>query len=455
MGDLNMKAPPPPLAPNVDGMNNSNALIAAGNGIQDGDNGMFAVDHPSTFFKRLGRSLNSFKLFSVLAYLWLAILWCCRFYRFHPPPHVENNLNEVNVHHVHDGNDEDEDEDEAEDVDSVDDDDSESTASSESTANADNSESTTGSEWANFSVYPVHRCIKRVDKSVLKTVVLPEGLECIGDFAFNSCNLLSRINIPSSVKVIGMHAFSNCRSLESVELPDRLEVLGLAAFWVCTSLRSINLPPRVKRIQLGTFKECMALQNVDLPEGLEFIEDDVFEACPLLRHIEIPSTVKNICLRAFGDIRSRARNLDRVQFCDDIEEFVSGESIRDWWNNGVSEHSLKTYNFLVRCNIPSRLEQLIARQWQASIHDMLRGIPLVDFVSVDFFALDDYFTTIESKLAFYELHNATTVLELAIWKSKILEQYGQGMDNVRAMEKLQCRVECGACVIIPHVLPFL
>jgi hypothetical protein len=284
----------------------------------------------------------------------------------------------------------------------------------------------------------------------LMTVLLPEGLESIQEYAFFFCSRLSRIDIPSSVNVIGDCAFALCSSLERVELPAGLEYLGVSAFLQCESLQSIIIPPRITSISRSTFSMCNALRYVTLPEGLEYIGDKAFAACPLLRHIEIPSTVTEISPYTFGYTDDVGTNLDRVQFCDHIEEFVSGESIRDWWNNGVSKRSLTTYNFLVRCNIPARLEQLIARQWQASIHEMLRGIPSVDFV-----ALDDYFTTIESKLAFYELHDTTTVLDLAIWKSKILEQYGQGMENVSAMEKLQCRVECGACVIIPHVLPFL
>jgi hypothetical protein len=286
-------------------------------------------------------------------------------------------------------------------------------------------------------------------RSNLKTVELPEGLESIGDSTFGLCKVLSHINIPSSVKVIGDFAFRCCLRLESVELPDSLEELGGAAFMNCRSLQSIRIPPKIKTIDKMAFWGCDALRYVYLPEGLKYIRQEAFANCPLLRHITIPSSVEEIHPDAF--ICDYWMNpVLKVQFCDEIEEFVTGESLRDLWGNGTSERALRTFNFLVRCNIPARLEQLITRQWQANIHEMIRGIPSVDYV-----ALDDYFCTIKSELAFYELHDAITVLELAIWKSKISEQFGQNMDNVSAMAKLQCRVECGAYVIIPNVLSFI
>ena len=69
-----------------------------------------------------------------------------------------------------------------------------------------------------------------------------------------------------------------------------------------------------------------------------------------------------------------------------------------------------------------------------------------------------YFDTLSSKLAIYEseyhqLQDAAFLLELALWKSKIDES--MAMQNDTAHTKWQCRINCGADVIIPNVLPFL
>lgn len=147
--------------------------------------------------------------------------------------------------------------------------------------------------------------------------------------------------------------------------------------------------------------------------------------------------------------------MEEVQFCDNIEEFVRGESLQNWWGNGILWCSLAIHNFLVRCNVPARLKKLM-RQWQANIYDMLRNIPSDDYEVDDICSVEGCFDTIESKLDDYEkLPDPISVLELAIWKSKMAEQRGQDVDNISDMARSQCRDECGASVIIPFVLSFL
>jgi hypothetical protein len=103
--------------------------------------------------------------------------------------------------------------------------------------------------------------------------------------------------------------------------------------------------------------------------------------------------------------------LTHIQFCEEIEAFVSGELIWDWWNHGVNEKALNTYCFFARCNIPMRVGLVQARKWQVNIHEMLRRIP-----SIPDKDLSAYFDSIDSKLSLYEnLKDAPVLLELAIY----------------------------------------
>jgi hypothetical protein len=130
-----------------------------------------------------------------------------------------------------------------------------------------------------------------------------------------------------------------------------LKEIGELAFCRCTSLHAIVIPPLVKKIPWLAFKYCLELMNVDLPKGLEEIGQGAFWGCTSLRAIVIPQSVKAIVIKAFKN----CLQLTRVQFCEEIKAFVSGESMRDWRNHGVHEKSLSTYCFLVRCSIPQRL----------------------------------------------------------------------------------------------------
>jgi hypothetical protein len=168
-----------------------------------------------------------------------------------------------------------------------------------------------------------------------------------------------------------------------------------------------------------------------------------------LERIDIPPTVREIDETAFEE----CSNLTTVQFCDEIKEFVSGESLQHWWNHGVHERCLRTYSFFVRCNIPERVGLILPRMWQSNIHDMLGGIP-----SISSKGLDSYFCSIYSKLSIYgKLIDAPALLELTIWKSKIIEQTDGNIDLLDADMKIECRTDSLTMIviIIPNGLSFL
>jgi len=282
--------------------------------------------------------------------------------------------------------------------------------------------------------------------SRLTTAILKVGLEEIGERAFFGCALVG-IDIPPSVRAIKDWAFDNCSGLATAILNDGLEEIGERAFAGCTLVR-IYIPPNVRVIKYQAFFNCSGLTTAILNDGLEEIGKWAFYACGLER-IYIPPTVREIDETAFEG----CSNLTTVRFCDEIEEFVSGESMRHWWNNGVHEKCLRTYCLLVRFNIPERMGFLLSRMWQSNIHDMLGGIP-----SISSEGLCSYFRSIDSKLSVYdELKDAPALLELAIWKSKIIERTDGNIDLLDADMKIECRNDSLSMVaiIVPNVLSFL
>ncbi len=91
---------------------------------------------------------------------------------------------------------------------------------------------------------------------------------------------------------------------------------------------------------------------------------------------------------------------------------------------------------------------------QSNIHEMLRGIPSIS----RFRDLYPYFDSIDSKLSVYEkLKYAPASLELAIWKSKIIEQTEGNIYLLTTDMKMQCRTDSlqKVTIIVPNVLSFL
>ncbi|MBR2371081.1 MAG: leucine-rich repeat domain-containing protein [Clostridia bacterium] len=155
-------------------------------------------------------------------------------------------------------------------------------------------------------------------------VILPEGLQVIGENAFANCNYLKSVTFPSTLieigksafeccvsleeaivlpeglQIIGESAFEDCRALTGISLPSTLTVIGDNAFNTCYNLKgNITVPAGVKRIGKGAFLGCTFLQSVLLSEGLESIEGNAFNACHHLDQIDIPETVNSIGEGAF------------------------------------------------------------------------------------------------------------------------------------------------------------
>jgi hypothetical protein len=292
----------------------------------------------------------------------------------------------------------------------------------------------------------------------LMDVILNDELEKIGEGAFNQCRSLQRIVIPNAVKRIKDFAFAEC-GLTTVILCEGLEEIGSWTFYYCEFLQSVVIPNSVKAIKENAFYCSMQLTAVTLGEGLEKIGRKAFYKCTSLERIMIPPIVKEIHHKAF----KRCFNLRSVEFCNEIEVFVSCEAMRVWWNQGVHVRSLSTYCFLVKCNIPVRLGLVRVQRWQAIIYEMLNRIP-----SIHPRSMNSYFRSIESELTLYEnLKDSPALLELAIWKSKITEQYGHdnhhhitNMHKKRrtdSVAKSQCRTDSVAMVriIVPNVISFL
>ena len=76
--------------------------------------------------------------------------------------------------------------------------------------------------------------------TALEEILLPDGLEVIGEEAFFNCSRVVHVFIPGSVRQIGQKAFFHCRRLETLELhhdPARLEpaIVSRACRILCPS----------------------------------------------------------------------------------------------------------------------------------------------------------------------------------------------------------------------------
>jgi hypothetical protein len=117
---------------------------------------------------------------------------------------------------------------------------------------------------------PVVKIVGNVyGNSVVRNVVIPEGVTEIDEYAFFLFSELRSVEIPESVTAVGRLAFGRCSSLKSVVVPEGVPFIGYRAFEDCSELTSLTLKRR-------------ASEGVTMPYG-----GSIFYNCPRLENIYV------------------------------------------------------------------------------------------------------------------------------------------------------------------------
>ena len=109
----------------------------------------------------------------------------------------------------------------------------------------------------------------------IKSVVLNEGMEIIGNGAFAGVTTLEKINFPSTLKKIDDMAFVKT-SLKELKINEGLQVIGKRAFSNCSSLQKINLPNSLTKISDNAFEKCKISNDIVFGENLGHVGHKVF-----------------------------------------------------------------------------------------------------------------------------------------------------------------------------------
>ena len=183
----------------------------------------------------------------------------------------------------------------------------------------------------------------------IRRVILPEGVERIGDYAFECCYWLTEIHLPSGLTRIGKNAFLDCCRLAHLTVPDSVTEIGYAAldgtaymsnpahwendaffigghvlavrtsvqgdytvgerfryiseyaFEECEGIRTIRLPAGLLRIGRWAFFRCRGLSEITLPEGVLSVGRFAFSECEGMEEITLPKSLTTLGDYVFSD----------------------------------------------------------------------------------------------------------------------------------------------------------
>eukprot|EP00577_Skeletonema_sp_RCC1716_P019099 CAMPEP_0113387774 /NCGR_PEP_ID=MMETSP0013_2-20120614/8727_1 /TAXON_ID=2843 ORGANISM="Skeletonema costatum, Strain 1716" /NCGR_SAMPLE_ID=MMETSP0013_2 /ASSEMBLY_ACC=CAM_ASM_000158 /LENGTH=324 /DNA_ID=CAMNT_0000270715 /DNA_START=178 /DNA_END=1152 /DNA_ORIENTATION=+ /assembly_acc=CAM_ASM_000158 len=299
---------------------------------------------------------------------------------------------------------------------------------------------------------PLHVTHVRIDRSVdviennafsecehLLQVETHDGIRRVGSYAFRNCESLRRINLKSVVE-IGEYAFCECVNLESVEFGDKLEIIESDAFADCISLKHLKLPSIIA-IYNFAFCCCNALTDIELLERLQTIEPRAFSDCDRLERIAIPLKrdliIYDDLLNEYNQFY-RCDQLTTVNLVGGIHKTVASLHMENWRTE--MEEEINRINQVLP-NTPAGDKTDEIRQWMHSVLDKM-----------------DYFKAEHCRY----VEEAITLLELALWKSKLDEKEDSCAEGTTKKARIDVesarkekRITCGADMVIKNVLLFL
>ena len=177
------------------------------------------------------------------------------------------------------------------------------------------------------------------NKDQVEEITIPDAVYSIGCCAFKDCKRLRSICIPPLVRKIEIEAFRGCDNLQKVELSEGLEEIGSSAFAYCYSLNKITLPYSLRSIESRAFLYCERLSEIRIPKrvtSIGFSSGETFYGCESLSELIIPDGVKVINQYEF----SKCKNLKRIvlpkslhtikrgafAYCENLEELTVPEN---------------------------------------------------------------------------------------------------------------------------------
>ena len=113
------------------------------------------------------------------------------------------------------------------------------------------------------------------------TLVLPEGITYISDYAFCYFSKLENVYIPTDNVKLGYESFYGCSSLKRVAIgtadgttSDNINI-GAEAFEQCKNLTDVYISRALKKVEYDGFEQCYALKNFYYGGTEEDFEDNV------------------------------------------------------------------------------------------------------------------------------------------------------------------------------------
>lgn len=184
----------------------------------------------------------------------------------------------------------------------------------------------------------------------LDVVVIPDKINDllvtkIGPKAFENCKTVKKVVLPVGLDIIGNGAFKGS-GINSIVLPENLSVIEENAFSF-SELESIHITSGVKKIPASSFGYCEKLKKLSFSNGITSIDYAAFESCKSLTKVDIPNSVQILGPKAFDSI-GELRNFTShtkvyIRIPDTCEDIYGLDSYDNIFGNIICEKRITIY----------------------------------------------------------------------------------------------------------------
>lgn len=100
----------------------------------------------------------------------------------------------------------------------------------------------------------------------VKKLVIPEGVEYVGQNCFDTAEDLEEVIIPMSLRNLGYCMFQKCKKLKSVNISMESKLASIEdfVFMDCYALESFFIPSSVEDIKEGPWRNCKSLEELSI-----------------------------------------------------------------------------------------------------------------------------------------------------------------------------------------------
>lgn len=248
----------------------------------------------------------------------------------------------------------------------------------------------TAYNWENYYYLPWNSGDSELETQKKINVVIEDGVENIGAYAFYCSPFVSSVSIPDTVKRIDNRAFYDCSALEELLIPNSVTVIDdYAIYGSYTNLKKLVVGNGVD-INNFTLYDIEKLETLVLGDSVTSIPDNMFRFCSNLSSITFGNGLKRIGINAFSycsslseiTIPGNVEIIDEYAFCNCenlLKVIIKDGTIK------IGDYAFEGCRSLVSVSLPASITDIGLGALDASYeaHFLFRGSE-ADWCNINF-----------------------------------------------------------------------